>query len=157
YNRESTSNQKRDSKGIHLDKMPAVPNRISRYAALAALSCGILLLSCSSSVVRTMIPSPILMQDERLDFSRLVFPEDRTTEVNVLFGTTRAPAPTDASERYTSRPGDAVRAGIAKVQLGEPKWSFDDLAESDRTSRPEEPRPARVLAVEEFGVFGAPG
>src|SRR5262247_1527951 len=137
--------------------MPGLHNHISRHAALAALSCGILLLSCSSSVVRTMIPSPIVMQDERLDFSRVVLPEGRTTEVSVLFATTRAPAPPDAPERYTSRAGDAVRVGIAQVQLGEPKWSFDDLVESDRTSRPEVPRPARVLDVEEFGVFGAPG
>src|SRR5215510_8276157 len=139
------------------DQMAAILNRISPYAALAALSCGILLLSCSGSAVRTMIPSPIVMQDERLDFSRVVLPEERTTEVSVLFATTRAPAPPDAPERYTSRPGDAVRAGVAKVELGEPKWSFDDLVESDRTSRPEVPRPAHVLAVEEFGVFGNAG
>src|SRR5262249_41756678 len=145
------------SGGVHCNKVSAVPNRITYRAALAALSCGILLLSCSSSVVRTMIPSPILMQDERLDLSRVVPPEGRTTEVSVLFATTRAPAPPDAPERYTSRPGDAVRAGVAKVQLGEPKWSFNDLVESDRTSRPELPRPARVLAVDEFGVFGASG
>src|SRR5262245_46451871 len=137
--------------------MPTLSNRISRRAAVVALSFGTLLLSCSGTVVRTMIPSPILMQDERLDLSRVVLPESRTTEVSVLFATTRAPAPPDASERYTSRPGDAVRVGVAQVQLGEPKWSFDDLVESDRTSRPELPRPARVLAVEEFGVFGAPG
>ena len=137
--------------------MPGLHNHISRHAASAALSFGILLLSCSGNVVRTMVPSPIVMQDERLDFSRVVLPEGRTTEVSVLFATTRAPAPPDAPERYTSRPGDAVRAGVAKVELGEPKWSFDDLVESDRTSRPEVPRPAHVLAVEEFGVFGAPG
>src|SRR5215475_7315923 len=137
--------------------MAAILNRISHHAALAALSCGILLLSCSGNIVRTMIPSPILMQDERLDFSRVVLPESRTTEVSVLFATTRAPAPPDAPERYTSRAGDAVRVGIAQVQLGEPKWSFDDLVESDRTSRPEAPRPARVVSVEEFGIFGAPG
>src|SRR5215468_4505559 len=137
--------------------MPTLSNRISRRAAVVALSFGTLLLSCSGTVVRTMIPSPILMQDERLDLSRVVLPESRTTEVSVLFATTRAPASPDAPERYTSRPGDAVRVGVAQVQLGEPKWSFDDLVESDRTSRPELPRPARVLAVEEFGVFGAPG
>src|SRR5262249_30523222 len=137
--------------------MPALPNRISCRAAVAALSFGILLLSCIGNIVRTMIPSPILTQDERLDFSRVVLPESRTTEVSVLFATTRAPAPPDAPERYTSRAGDAVRVGIAQVQLGEPKWSFDDLVESDRTSRPEAPRPARVVAVKEFGIFGAPG
>src|SRR5262245_59041348 len=137
--------------------MPGLPNHISRHAAAVALSFGILLLSCSGNVVRTMVPSPIVMQDERLDFSRLVLPESRTTEVSVLFATTRAPAPSDAPERYTSRAGDAVRVGVAQVQLGEPKWSFDDLVESDRTSRPEAPRPARVVAVEELGIFGAPG
>jgi esterase/lipase superfamily enzyme len=137
------------------DKMPALLNRMRRLVAVAALAA--LSASCSDNVVRTMIPSPILMQDQRLDFSRVVPPEERSTEVSVLFATTRAPALPDAPERYTSRPGDAVRAGIAKVHLGEPKWSFDDLTESDRTSRPELPRPARVLEVEEFGVFGAPG
>src|SRR5262245_392348 len=157
YNRESTSSQKSGSKEIHLGKMPAVPKCISRHAAVVAVSCGILLLSCSGSVVRTMVPSPIVMQDERLDFSRLVPSDSRTTEVSVLFATTRASAAPDAPERYTSRPGDAVRVGVAQVQLGEPHWSFDDLVESDRTSRPEAPRPARVLDVEEFGVFGSPG
>jgi esterase/lipase superfamily enzyme len=124
---------------------------------VAALALAALSASCSGNVVRTMIPTPIVMQDERLDFSRIVLAESRATEVRVLFATTRAPAPPDAPERYTSRPGDTVRLGVAQVQLGEPKWSFDELVESDRTSRPEAPRPARVVAVEEFGVFGAPG
>jgi esterase/lipase superfamily enzyme len=137
--------------------MPALLNRISRLAAVAALALAALSASCSGNVVRTMIPSPIVMQDGRLDFSRIVLPENRATAVSVLFATTRAPAPPDAPERYTHRPGDAVRVGVAQVQLGEPGWSFDDLVESDRTSRPEAPRPARVVAVEEFGVFGAPG
>jgi esterase/lipase superfamily enzyme len=133
-------------------------NRISRLAAVAALGLAALSASCGrDEVVRTMLPSPIILQDERLDFSRIVRPESRTTEVRVLYATTRAVAPPEAPERYTARPGDAVRLGVAQVQLGEPKWSFDELVKSDRTSRPENPRPARVIAVKEFGVFGAPG
>lgn len=128
---------------------------MSRLAVVATLALAALSASCSSNVVRTMVPSPIVMQDERLDFARVVLPERRTTEVSVLFATTRAPAPPEAPERYTRRAGDAVRLGVARVQLGKPEWSFDELVESDRTSRPEAPRPARVVAVEEFGVFGA--
>jgi len=97
------------------------------------------------------------MQDERLDFSRDILPEDHGTEVNTLFATTRAPAPPDAPEHYTHRPGNAVRLGIARVQLGEPGWSFEDLVKSDRTSGPEALRPARVVAVKEFGVLDEPG
>jgi len=102
-----------------------------------------------------MIPAPIIMKDPRLDFTRFVTPENRTTSVSVLYATTRAQAPADAPQRYTRRPGDAVRLGIAKVQLGEPGWSFEQLVESDRTSTVDALRPARVTSVEEFGVMGS--
>jgi esterase/lipase superfamily enzyme len=135
-------------------------NRVLRArhrAAVTALALGALLAACSPSVERSMVPTPIVMQDQRLDFSRAVLPERRGTEVSVLFATTRAPAPPEAPERYARSAGGAVRVGVARVQLGQPGWSFDDLVQSDRTSRPETPRPARVVAVDEFGAFGAPG
>ena len=103
-----------------------------------------------------MMPSPIVMQDERLDFARIVPPANRGTEVSVLFATTRTPAPPEAAERFTRHAGDTVRLGVAQVQLGELGWSFDELSKSDRTSGLEEQRPARVVAVKEFGIAGAP-
>src|SRR5215471_8418975 len=78
----------------------------------------------------TMFPAPIIMQDPRLDFARFVAPQNRTTDVDVLYATTRAPAPAGAVERYLRRPGDQVRLGLARVKLGEPGWSFADLVES---------------------------
>jgi esterase/lipase superfamily enzyme len=123
---------------------------------VAAFALGALSAACSQQVVRRMFPTPIVMQDERLDFSRAVLPEQRATEVNVLFATRRAPAPPEAAERYGRGTSDAVRVGVARVRLGEPGWSFDDLVKSDRTAGPETPRPARVTGVEEFGVFGTP-
>ena len=137
--------------------MSALLNRMKRLAAVTALALAALSASCSQNVVRTMIPSPIVMQDERLDFSRVVQSERRATGVGVLFATTRAPAPPEAPERYMRGAGDAVRLGVARVHLGEPGWSYDELVQSDRTSRPEPLRPARVAAVEEFGVVGASG
>jgi esterase/lipase superfamily enzyme len=135
----------------------APPNRTSYRAAVAALALAALAAACSRNVVRNMFPTPIVMQDERLDFSRTVPPEQRVTEVSVLFATRRAPAPPEAAERYGRGLSDGVRVGVARVQLGEPGWSFDELVKSDRTSGPETPRPARVAAVEELGVFGDPG
>jgi len=131
--------------------------RVRHRTAVAGLVLGALSAACSQNVVRAMFPTPIVMQDERLDFSQTVLPERRGTEVSVLFATTRAPAPPEAPERYARNAGDAVRVGVARVQLGEPGWSFDDLIKSDRMSSPETPRPARVAAVQEFGAFGAPG
>jgi esterase/lipase superfamily enzyme len=135
----------------------AFRTRMSYRTAVVGLALAALSAACSQYVVRRMFPTPIVMQDERLDFSQTVPPERRETEVSVLFVTTRAPAPPEAPERYARGAGGAVRVGVARVQLGEPGWSFDDLIKSDRTSGPETPRPARVVAVEEFGVFGAPG
>jgi esterase/lipase superfamily enzyme len=103
----------------------------------------------------TMFPAPILLKDPRLDFTRFVAPEHRDTDVRVLYATTRAPAPEGYPERYTGRAGDAMRLGVAHVQLGEPDWSFADLVESDRNSRIDALRPARVTSVEEFGVQGS--
>jgi len=138
--------------------LQSVPRTRMRYrTAVAGLALAALAAACSQHTVRRMFPTPIVMQDERLEFSQTVPPEHRLTEVSVLFATTRAPAPAEAPERYTRSAGDGVRVGVARVQLGEPGWSFDDLVKSDRTSSPETPRPARVVAVEEFGVFGAPG
>ena len=133
-------------------------NRVRLIAALPVLAAAALSIACSHNIVpTTMIPSPIVMRDERLDFARIVLPESRTTEVSVLFATTRAPAPPETSEHFTRSAGDAVRLGVAQVQLGERVWSFDELAKSDRTSTPEEPRPARVVAVKEFGIVDASG
>src|SRR5262247_4895449 len=131
-------------------------NRLSRLVTAVTLVLATLLASCSQTILRRMVPTPIVIQDERLDFSRIVAPDRRVTEESVFFAMTRAPAPPGAPERYTSRAGDAVRLGVARVQLGEPGWSYDDLVKSDRTSRPEAPRPARVVAVDEFGVWSAP-
>src|SRR5690349_17691507 len=115
---------------------------------------GAFLVACSQSAVRTMVPTPLVLQDERLDFSQAVPAEHRRTEVSVLFATTRAPAPAGSPEHYARGAGDGVRVGVASVRLGEQGWSFDDLVKSDRTSQPERPRPARVVNVEEFGVSG---
>jgi hypothetical protein len=128
---------------------------MGKRTALALTALLALMTACSQHVVRAMFPTPIVMQDERLDFSRNVLPDSRGTEVNVLFATRRASAPSGAPERYTRDDGGVVRVGVARVQLGEPGWSFDDLVKSDLTSRPDTPRPARVAAVDEFGGPGA--
>src|SRR5262245_62716056 len=103
----------------------------------------------------TMFPAPILLQDPRLDFARFVAPEHRGTDVRVLYATTRTPAPAGDPEHYTRRAGNAMRLGIAQVQLGDPGWSFADLVESDRTNGVDPLRPARITSVEEFGVQGS--
>src|SRR5215831_18362149 len=119
---------------------------------LGVLVLAGLLVGCDGGdVARPMMPAPIVMKDERLDFTRLVAPENRTTDVRVLYATTRAPG---SSGHYLSSRGNAVRLGLARVELGKPGWSFADLVGSDRTSSVDVPRPARVASLEQFGEMG---
>jgi hypothetical protein len=108
--------RRRSSEGIR-PRMPAIigtfqsttRTRMSQRTAAAGLALAVLSAACSQYIVRRMVPTPIVMQDERLDFSQTVLPERRGTEVSVLFATRRAPAPPEAPERYTRAAGDAVR------------------------------------------------
>jgi esterase/lipase superfamily enzyme len=127
---------------------------VIRAARLLALT-GLLAGCDATEVSRPMMPAPIIMRDPRLDFTRLVAPEHRDTDVRVLYATPRAPAPSGDDRRYLHSSGDKVRLGLAHVELGKPGWSFADLVESDRTSRIDTPRPARVTSIEEFGELGS--
>jgi esterase/lipase superfamily enzyme len=124
---------------------------------LAVLAVAALLLACGRDGERsfTMFPAPIVVKDARLDFARFVEPERREADVDVFYATTRAPAPEGHPERYGRRRGDAMRLGVARVQLGEPGWTFADLVESDLDSGIDSLRPARVTSVEEFGAEGS--
>ena len=122
---------------------------------LCILAAAGLLAACSAAdVARPMMPAPIIMKDQRLDFTRLVAPENRTTDVRVLYATTRTPAAEGVPQHYLQSRASVVRLGIARVQLGEPGWSFADLVESDRTSSVDVLRPARVTSIEQFGEMG---
>ena len=126
-----------------------------RRVGLGTILLAGLMAGCGEGEVRwTMMPPPIVVTDPRLDFARRVSPEDRDTDVRVLYATTRAPASAGARERYQQSAGDRTRLGRADVQLGEPGWSFADLVASDKTSTVDALRPARLAAVEEFGVMG---
>jgi esterase/lipase superfamily enzyme len=124
---------------------------------VAVLALVTLLLGCRDDGERswTMFPAPIVVKDARLDFTRVVAPERRDADVDVFYATTRAPAREGYPERYSQSRGDAVRFGLAHVELGAPGWSFADLVESDRNSGIDSLRPARVTSVEEFGVEGS--
>lgn len=125
--------------------------------ARALFVLAVIVLACGDGGERrgTLFPAPILWKDPRLDLTQRIPPEKRETGVRVLYATTRAPAREGDPGHYARRAGDAVRLGMAEVQLGEPEWSFEDLVASDRDGGPDTLRAARVARVTEFGVRDA--
>ena len=67
--------------------------------------------------------------------------------------TSREPVASSDGGHYTDRKRDGIRLGVAEVKLGPATWTWEDLIASDRTSTIEEPRPAGVESVREFGTF----
>lgn len=115
-------------------------------AALATTVIG-----CATEPPRLMA-TPVVFKDDRLDFLALVPPERRTTRVPVFYVTTRKPVAAGEPGFYSSEPSrEGMQLGIARVRLGEPGWSFADLAASDRTSSVDRPRPGQVEGIEVIG------
>ncbi len=100
-----------------------------------------------------MMPTPILFKDEWLDFMPHLRPELRSTKLPVFYATSRKAVAPGESGHYADQQGDGVRLGVAEVTLGASDWTWEDLVASDRTSTIEEPRPAGVESVREFGAF----
>ena len=128
-------------------------SRLPAPSGLYAVWVGALLVYLGGCAHQpAMMATPVLYKDQRLDFMPRLPPELRTTELPVYYATTRRPAKPGDPEHYSSTPGQELRLGVADVRLGEPGWTFDQLAASDWTSTVAEPRPGVVERVEELGV-----
>jgi esterase/lipase superfamily enzyme len=98
-----------------------------------------------------MMATPVVFKDERLDFIPHLPPHLRKTELPVFYATTRAPVRPGDTRHYSNSPGKQLLLGVAEVRLGEPGWTFDQLAASDWTGSVANPRPGMVERIEELG------
>src|SRR5262245_45985895 len=109
--------------------------------ASARLAALCLCLAGCGKVEVHMMPTPVVLKHQRLDFSRTVKPEVRSPSLPVFYATTRAPG---MPGHYVDAAGDGVMLGAAAVRLGEPGWSWQELLASDRTSSVEHARAGAV-------------
>ena len=100
---------------------------LSRLLADAIVAIG----GCASEP--HLMPTPAVFKDDRLDFTPALPAALRSTELPVFFATTRAPVAPGEPGHYANAAGDGVTLGVAEVRLGEPGWTWGDLAASDRT------------------------
>jgi hypothetical protein len=88
-----------------------------------------------------LMPTPVLLKDERLNFMPTLPAELHSTHVQVFYATRRAPAAPGEPAHYVNAPGEGTTLGVAEVRLGDPGWSWDQLLASDRVSTVDTPRP----------------
>ncbi len=124
---------------------------MQKFSLLVPTLFTAVIFGCASAHPHLMA-TPIVYKDKRLDFLS-TFPSGlRTTKVPVFYATTRKPLPPGKDSLYSTKPSEeGVQLGVAEVGLGEPGWSFDQLAASDQTSSVDKPRPGRVERLEVIG------
>lgn len=123
-------------------------------AYLRAVLCALfsMLAGCATTVTPHMPPPPMVYQLERVDLQAPLPDALRTTTVPVFYATTREPAPEGEPGHYVNAYDKSLRLGVARVALGEPGWTWQDLAASDRTGSIATQRAGRVEGVEEIGL-----
>lgn len=100
-----------------------------------------------------LMATPVVYKDQRIDVYSQTPPAAHSTEVPVFFASRRAPVEQGEPGHYAYKVSEeGMRLGVAQVQLGNPDWTFEQLVASDQTSKVEEPRPGRVLRIDEFGI-----
>ena len=88
----------------------------------------------------------------------LVEPFADISPVEVKQGNSRIPyvtdrAPDSKRDSYTSDRGHVLRAGIAIVELGEGKYTWDEVRQISLLKNRTEEYPIRVTQIEEFGIL----
>ena len=94
-----------------------------------------LVAGCATTVTPHMPPPPMVYQLERVDLQTPLPEALRTTKVPVFYATTREPAPEGEPGHYVNAYDKNLRLGVARVALGEPGWTWQDLVASDRARR----------------------
>jgi esterase/lipase superfamily enzyme len=124
-----------------------VPDRLSvPLIAVAVLAAG------CATVEPHLAPAPAIFKDSRLAFAKTLPPELHTTRLPVFFATTRAA--TSGPEHFGNDAAEGVTLGTARVRLGEPGWTWDDLLASNWASSVDRPRIGEVESVEIIGRAG---
>jgi esterase/lipase superfamily enzyme len=131
--------------------MNALPRTLGWVPLCAALG---LAAGCASAPPHLM-PTPMLFQDERLDFTPRLPAVLRSTRLPVFYATTRARAAPGEPGHYINGTGNGITLGSATVRMGEPDWTWDQLLASDLTNTVAQARPGAVERVEEFGTLRA--
>jgi len=119
---------------------------------LKALALVVVLgsLCACASEPNILMATPLMYRDERLDIFAQLPEAHRNTKAETFYATRRAPVPQGEPGHYGRDPNESVRLGVAHVELGDPGWTYEQLVDSDRTSTVEDPRPGRVLDVDEI-------
>jgi esterase/lipase superfamily enzyme len=117
---------------------------------VVAFLCSSLAAGCARHKPLTLMPTPVIYDDEVLEpFSGLASPL-QAPETSVFYATTRQLRNSDGQTRYGNGVDDVLHLGAAKVLIGEPDSSWDDVVRLSMNSTPDSAVP---LSVDEMAYW----
>jgi len=126
-----------------------------RLGGLAGLLAVVGALGGCATTTYHLMATPVVYKDPRLDIVSQIPESERSTRLTDFFATRRAPVPQGGAGHYGNDEAEAMRLGVARVQLGEPGWTYQQLSAAAVTSTAKKPLLGQVETVEELGTVGA--
>jgi esterase/lipase superfamily enzyme len=125
-------------------------NSISRIACLLLLAVG-----CSAPPLSLdLMPAPGIYSDEGFDPFVDESPIESLPDFSLLYTTSRKPAEEGDRERfYTNERGMALRAGVARVEVGRKDFTWEEARRVSLAKNRPDRYPLEVTEIRELGIF----
>jgi len=122
---------------------------VALLAVTAVAGCG-----TSGAYRLPLMPAPDIHAEQIVDpFADLGPVEIEDGDAGIIYVTNRERDGGDDAVRYTSKRGYLLRAGTAKVRLGDGDYTWDELRQISLLKNRTEDFPLEVYAIDEFGVL----
>jgi len=86
-----------------------------------------LLTGCSTERNLTLMPKPVIYQNEVIDPFAHLAPEHQTTRIHVFYATNRAPVSSERGVSYGNSLDSSIHLGEATIRMGEPDDNWEEI------------------------------
>jgi len=127
------------------------------HKAIVALGASVLV-GCAGMPIDQieLMPAPDVYGDGMLNPLPEYSPFDEIPYNGILYATDRQPATADDPEKYyLNDRGQILRVGVAAIEVGEKKFSWEQAREISMLKSRTEKYPIRVTNADEWGVLGS--
>ena len=121
--------------------------------ALVGLLAAYLLFGCSTQKTLTLMPKPVIYQDEAIDPFGHLTPVHKNTRTNIFYATNRAPIFSKNGMSYGNAMDSSIHVGEATILMGGPDVDWDLLLEQSMAEPQLVPVPLTVEKISETALI----
>jgi len=123
------------------------------FLLVIAVAVGLTACARKNPYVVDLMPAPDLYMDGKIDPFGAIDGEIQVPYRGMLYATDRKPAPEPGPPFYLNDRGFELRFGVAKVELGEGQYTWEEARRISLLKNRAESYPLKMTAVEEAGIL----